>query len=464
MEKQWNVRRQWLRKLLRIHSFVFALSLGVYFLCAFFDPGLLSYDLRQKFRALAVDTVAITATVLGSPVQPVVTANALCNATNGTLSVAIDWADDVNTYTYDIHRDSLPLVTGLVSSLYTDTTIAVGTIYQYEVIAHGPMGPGIATSLPVTVTTPSVCAITSAAPSVTIVSFGGRNIDSYDGTPRIGNKRPLFSGTTSMPGATLLVAVGSDFFAQFTANANGYWEWRPPQGLSLGSHIFTITATDPNNGTRQATATLRFDILRRDDTSSHAVSSAKGVSTTLSGAGTLSGISSPMNFSFVVENTDALVTQGEVLRLTSAVRQLRPKYTHITVPIRYSILDENQGLLFSETHDTYIEEGVVIHQAITIPLYILPGKYFVQGEILLDGINLSRTASFTVQELPLLQLSSGAVITYADMIRNLGWISFLALIFFLLWLFLLIREYGLYLQGDHEVAAYELKKAGYIRK
>jgi hypothetical protein len=144
----YDIRRLWLRRMAKLHTLVFTISLGVYFVLAFFDPGLLSYDLRQKFHALADETIAVTATVLGPPVQPVVTATASCDETSGTLSVELDWADDANTYTYDINRDGTPLVSGLSSSAYSDTNVVVSTTYEYEVTANGPMGPGSATSDP----------------------------------------------------------------------------------------------------------------------------------------------------------------------------------------------------------------------------------------------------------------------------------------------------------------------------
>jgi hypothetical protein len=46
----------------------------------------------------------------------------------------------------------------------------------------------------------------------------------------------------------------------------------------------------------------------------------------------------------------------------------------------------------------------------------------------------------------------------------LGWIVFFFLILLFLWLFLFIREFALYLQGDGEVTEYDLERAGFIRK
>ena len=434
MQKKPDIRSFWLRKLFKVHALALFILLGVYFVFAFLDPGLLSYDLRQKFRALADDTITVSAIVLGPPAQPVVTATADCDESSGTLSVALDWGDDPNTYTYDIVRDSAPLVSGLGTSLYNDTNVVLATTYQYEVTGNGPMGPGSATSVSVSVTTPSVCEITAPAPAVTIVSFAGRNVDSYNGTPRVENRRPIFSGTTSMANATILVSIGVSFLAEFSANANGYWEWQPPYGVPSGSHMFTVTATDPDDGTRQATASLRFDILKRNDTGQSGKMEETGTSPTVPSVPS-SGV--PLDFTLSVDDT---VLQGGALHMKIVIDALQPKYSHITVPIRYSIINENGGSVTTETRKAYITEGATFSESFSIPMYTASGKYFLQAEILLDTMNVSRKAAFTVTELPLIALSSGGTISYADIIRNLGWVVFFSLFFFFFFGFLCFFE------------------------
>lgn len=462
MRNIYDIRRLWLRRLVKLHTLAFVVSLGVYFVLAFLDPGLLSYDLRQKFRALADETIAVTATVLGPPVQPVVTAVADCDETSGTLSVELDWADDANTYTYDIDRDGTPLVSGLSSSAYSDTNVVVSTTYEYEVTAHGPMGPGSATSNPVSVTTPAECEVTAAAPAVTIVSFAGRNIDSYDGKPRVSERRPIFTGTTSMPGATILVTIGDSFISEFSANENGYWEWRPPYGVSSGTHTFTVTATDPDDSARQATATLRFDTLKESDA---AQGGSKKLSAGMAGGQPSSDdIARSIDISLSFQDDESSVLQGEELKLKMAIKSLIERYNHITIPIRYSFLNQDYEIISSYMRDTYIVNGEEIKESIPVPSYMLPGNYFLQVELLFDDMDISRMIPFSVRELPLIRLSSGEVITYADVAHNLGWLVFFLLFLFFSWSSLLIREFVLFLQGDRTVTEYDLKKAGFIRK
>jgi len=458
MEKKQDIRRLWLRKILKIYIYALFVSLGIYLVFAFLDPGLLSYDLRAKFHALAADTIIVTARALDPPVQPVVTGTAICNQVSGTLQIDLDWADDVNTYNYDIDRDNAPLVSSLINSSYNDGVVIVATTYSYVVTANGPVGPGFAISVPVVVTTPGVCEITAPAPVVTIMSFVGRNIDSYNGTPRVTHRRPLFTGTTSMANATILVTVGSSFIAQFLANSNGYWEWQPPYGVSSGSHVFTVTATDPSDGTRQATASLRFDTLKRDATDSSQKNDSRGNDFLTPNA---PNQSVPLEFTLSVDES---VMQGEQLHTKIVIGILKERYSQITVPIRYSVTDEEGTIIFGETRPTSIEAEKEILETFPIPLYIASGKYSLQAEVLLDTTSISRRATFMVQELPLIRLSSGESIAYADIIRQLGWIVFFVLILFFLWLAMFIREFALYMQGDREVTEYDLKRAGYFRK
>lgn len=207
-----QIRSRWLKKLMHLHLFVTGFSLIVYFSVAFFDPGFLSYDLRQKYHALADNVITVSTTVLGVPIKPIVTGVSQCST--NILSVELDWADDVNTYTYDISRNGLPLVTGISLSGYSDTSVALGTLYEYIVTARGPMGPGFTTSDSFSLLTLSTCGSGFVDPTVNIISFDGQSIDSYVGIPSVTNRRPIFSGTTNMSNAIIqLVVAPIEFYS-----------------------------------------------------------------------------------------------------------------------------------------------------------------------------------------------------------------------------------------------------------
>lgn len=463
MRNVLDVRRLWLRKLIKIHSFALAVFLGVYFLFAFLDPGLLSYDARQKFSALADELLVVTATVLAPPVQPVVTATADCNNSTGVLSVVLDWADDANSYTFDIDRDGMSLISGLINSAYIDTNVVVATTYQYEVTGNGPMGPGFATSVPISVTTPTECEVTAAVPTATIVSFAGRGIDSYGGSPRTKNRRPTFTGTTNIPNANVLVTIGTSFLAELTANSNGYWEWKPPYGVVVGKHIFTVVVTDPNDTARSVTVQLEFRIFRESEDEGKRASTKNNEQAPLV-PGRSEEEQSPIEFTLLIENSSHSVEQGGMLWTLVRIDSLLNRYAHLIVPVRYSILDRNGGILFSETKKSYITQGEEIRTTLPIAAYFNPGEHVLQVEIFLDTINISRTLPFDIVELPLIRLSSGDSVSYADIIRNLGWITLAFLVFFFFWLLLFIREFAFFLQGERKITEYDLKKAGLIRK
>jgi hypothetical protein len=263
-----------------------------------------------------------------------------------------------------------------------------------------------------------------------------------------------------MANAIILVTIGNSFIAEFSANSNGYWEWKPPYGVSSGSHTFTVTATDPNDSARRATASLRFDILKKDTDGSSPKTKDGGAESPNTGTPSVP-VMAPLSF---ILSADPTVLQGEPLETKIVIVKLQEKYAYITIPIRYSVTDEDGRVIFTETRQVYITPEAVFEEAFSIPLYVLSGKYFLEAEMLLDNLSVSRKTSFVVQELPLIELSSGAAISYADIIRHLGWIVFFSLLLFFLWLALFIREFALYLQGDGEVTEYDLNKAGYFRR
>lgn len=465
--KKRDTGRKWLRRLLKIHTITLTVVLGVYFVLAFLDPGLFSYDMRQKFHALA-DDIVVTATVLDPPATPVVTAEAECDESSATLTVELDWGNDPNTYTYDVTRDSSPLVSGLVNSAYSDTNVAVATTYEYVVTANGPMGPGFADSVPVSVTTPSACDITLPAPNVSIVSFSGKNVQDTSDTPAVRNRRPLFTGVTNMPNARIdLLVESTPFYTGTTyANANGYWEWQVPAKLSEGVHALTVTATDVNDPMRQAVSVLFFRIKDGSDQEKSSDDSDDSDVETFKAQRDKTDkeiFKTPFfSFTLVVKNPDASVLQGEDLLVGLTIQDVNAKYADTTVKVRYNIADEKHNLVSSVTKDLFVRAGREAEESFSIPLYTSPRKHFITAEVLLEEINISREVSFWVAELPLLKLSNGGIVTYADFMKSIGWVVLLLLFIIFLWSFLLIREFALYIHGYGKITERDLKKAGFF--
>ncbi|MEK7494277.1 MAG: hypothetical protein AAB615_00205 [Patescibacteria group bacterium] len=456
-----------MQRLLKIHALVTALFVIGYFLFTLFDPGLLSYTLREKFHVFADDTITLTATVLAPPVQPVVTATAVCDTSTGQLRVELDWANDVNSSSFDIDRDSLPLVTGLTASAYNDTGVLVGTSYSYEVTANGPMGPGFAISDPVSVTTPSVCDVVIPDGSVTITTFNRKSLDSYSGTPSTTNRRPFFAGTSNIANADIEISVGPDsiLFATLSANANGYFEWRPTNNLPFATQTFSVTATDPTDSARTATDQLEFRIREAsevtEDTDLGSSENDTPVSTG-SGREDKGAPQPPATFQLTIGNKDGQVYQGQELYALLYIESIEEKYQSVGIPLRLSIIDLDGNVVTSITREEFLKRGGEVRSTLSIPPYIRSGEYLFQAEAIFEKTIVSVSERITILELPIFQLGGGTVITYNDIIRNLSWIVLLLVLFFLFTFLLLVREFGLFLQGKGTVAEGALKKAGYF--
>lgn len=467
MRKKEEIRgRVWLRRLFKIHTWLLVISFGLYFTFAFLDPGFFSYDLRQKFRALADETIAITATVLGPPVQPIVSAVAECDEDTDTLSVRLDWADDENTSTFDIDRDSLPLVSGLVASEYRDLNVSLGTTYEYIVVANGPMGPGSATSLPVTATTANSCGNLAADPTVNVISFNGENAENASETFETTDRTPLFTGVTNIPSAIVQIVLQSDpvYTATVFANVNGYWEWSVPASLSFGSHTLTVTATDPNDSSRTSTDIFTFNVVKR---SGNTTSEKRKRDTAVPVTEEIQKLleTKPfLDFSLSLKNKDGVVAQGDELITAIEILSVDSKHNDTNVLVKYNVLDKEKKLVFFQTKETFIHAGRSIEERIAIPLYMQAEEYSLAVEFLFSDMTVSKVVSFRITELPLFKLSTGETITYADFVRNLGWLALLILIILLIWIFLFLREFALYLHGQGHITEQQLRNAGFIHK
>lgn len=473
MKQRTKKREQKLRRLIHMHLVITGFSLSMYFLIAFFDPGFLSYDLRQKYHTIASEVLTVSATVLGAPVSPIVTGTSQCESSTSTLHNDIDWPDDVNTYTYDIMRDGLPLASGLSLSEYHDNGIVVGTAYTYIVTAHGPMGSGYATSNTLSLITPPVCGEFSVTPDVQIYSFDGQSLSSYVDVPTATHRRPIFTGTTNIPNAIVQIVVGppSNVIVQLSANINGYFSWQPPINFSYGEQVFALTVSDPSDSSRVAHTSFIFAIENNDrkagkdnGSPSQQITASGGKSTPSVPILPSGRDDHPFAFSVSVENDQGKIFQGESLEVSVSIQDIPTKYENTFLPLRFSIIDEQGNTVTSFTHEELLKTGTIVRRSMEVPLYAQPGSYSVQIEILSDEANVSRIQSFSVIDLPLLSLGGEAFITYAEIVHNIGWIVLTLLVFLLLWLFLFMREYGLYLHALRHITEQHLMNAGLMTR
>lgn len=462
---------------MRLHVVLTAIAFGLYFLAAFFySPRFFLSDIQAKIHALA-DTLTITARVLDAPVKPVVSATAVC--ASGVLRVDLDWADDDNTYTYDVSREGDALVTGLTASSYRDTNVAVGTSYDYVVTAYGPMDPGSATSDAVSVTTPSECVVDLPDATVAVTAIDSVSLVGRTGVPRTSNQTPKFTGTSNIAGAIIDIVVSGErtVSVRTTANANGYWSVRVPSELTHGVYTASVTATDPTDATQAATQTLVFVTVKGDrDEQGGGMSLApttpimpstvkKPPTDTKETPTPQPPMAIPLDFSLDIVDADGEVFQGSVVASRIIITRLDEEYASEGATIHYRVVDERDRVVASLDKEwANLSGGQRIEEAVAVPQDATKGKYTLRVEIRSKKLSVGREKGFSIAEMPFLNFGGGILVTYPQFVRNVGWVAFGSLFSLLSWLLLWIREYWLYLHSLRHVLDRHLSGKGFIKK
>lgn len=491
---------------------------GVFGIVALFHPGFFVYGMRHLTTALA-DDLNLTALVLPPPATPVVTSELSCNPLNLSMALDLDWSVDSGggTFTYDIERNGLPLVSGLSSSMttYLDTNMTIATTYTYIVRANGPMGPGFSDSAPITLTTPYNCDGLTP-PTVAVTLFQGNPVDGIDDHVKTHRRQPTLVGTSNIPYANIRITIDGEtrLVADVTANINGYWEWKPPVRLNFERSVMNIVATDPLNSSRYAVTALYYQIVRSEESESRQSNNPEDgpVLTSRGGAGQqrngegLANQEIPLEVSFGTINRATSFQQGETIALVLTPSKIPESITK-SLTLRTEEGGLSQDLVESIHNDinpregetishkianmTGIEKSIVVHfqlldsegnsvavvaqeallrvnepiiAEMKIPLYIKPGRYSIAANLTIDGVLYSKSQEITVRSLPVIRLSSGRDITYDEFIWNLGWISFIILSTLLLWLFFVFYEYWLFMKGKLYVDELDFRKLGFISR
>lgn len=437
------------RFLARVHFWILGFSLLGYLALVFtLGPGFLSFDISQKIRALADEIIVVTAVVLGPPATPVVTATPSCVGLNPRIT--LDWADNAATTSWDVDRDSAPLVTGLTSSTYIDTAVMGTTSYTYIVTAYGPMSPGIATSSSVSATAID-CSTLLPPATLTLTHIANKDITPPRTLPiKVSESRPRFRGNTNIVNAIVdITLTRPSITAQISANANGYFTWKPPRALRVGKHSLTVTVTDPNDSSRTTTETLEFytkEVEVEEEEDEVPIPLIDTVS--------------PFDYTLTIDTPAATIKQGERLDFTlKPVRGLFPTDT-VFEPI---IVNERGEVVFTAPSQTITPSGRSgMRWSMDTPVYLPEGTYSLQVEAFFRGISVTRSALFTLEVKPLFQLGDRGVITYAEVASLLGWVLFVALCLLVLFLLFFLREYWLYLHSMRHITERELKRAGMI--
>lgn len=490
-------------KIMKIHlSFSIFFAILYIALSLIYSQEFLLADIKGKFTALAEETVAITAKVLGPPEKPLVSGSAVCS--NGHLSVDLDWPDDEGSYSFNIEKDGLILVNGLADSQYKDELVETGQIYSYIVTAFGSMNPGNVVSDTVAVAMPDECEVILPDLVVNIVTLAGKNVLNYEGVPAITSRRPIFTGTTNITNADIPILIYESaaisaqntdnangywsgeapvdvnlgvhnvqiIATQTTANANGYWSWEAPVDLNLGAHNVQIIATDPADISRKVSDDLKFKIVKVDNEKNNNNEKNKEISVINSNSQQISEENTAESeetfqeekkeipLSFVLDLDRDEVFQGKDLETSIYINKLDTDYEGAEVILRYSVFDEKGENKISFLENSSLNLGRKIDKKINIPGYFKNGRYQIKVEIIFDKYNISRDVFFNLLERPVLKLGGGIIMTYSEILSNIGSIASLLILLLLLWLILFLIERSLYLHALRHITEINLRKIG----
>lgn len=464
-----EIKKQRFRKLARTHAIFTMIIFGLYLtLSSVYGVEFIFSDMREKFTAFADDVIVLTAKVLGPPVQPVVSGTSVCS--NGNLSVALDWADDENSETFDIARDGETLITGLIDSQYSDSLVALNSTYNYVVTAKGVMDPGQAVSQVVSVTTMEECKIILPPPVVNITAFNNKSVFSYGGTPATTLKRPTFSGTTNIPNAIIKIELHSGIIivADVIANGVGYWEWSPLVDISLGAHQLLVSAQDPEDILRKSDTTFDFIVesvpVNEADSDTHDNKKKNDSNTTSRhGAGKTAVIKNneqkaPFDFMLSLQNNS--IFQGDELMANIEMQNLLAEHIGTGAEAEYRIFNNDGIKVFEDVQAITLSKELTIDHNIQVPKYFKDGKYKLQVNIISNKFNISQEKAFTVLPVPFLNLGGGTVMTYPDFLSRLGMIGLWLFISLIVWLFVFMREYWLYLHAWRHITERSLDRLG----
>jgi hypothetical protein len=431
-----------------------------------FDSSFFARDANEKTgRVLGATTLSLR--IIGPPEKPVLSAEPLCSY-GGSPFVRLSWLTTRDTDYYDLERDLNPLVSGVAALSYDDYAVSSGTSYSYLITAFGPAGQ--TASDPIVATT-NIC---SALPDPTceITSLNSLPLGGYSIPPTVTTPRPLFSGTTNIANALIAISlVGPTSISNSTtASLAGFWSWQPMVNLSAGSYALTITATDPNELTRQQSTILSFVIsappVTEENKTDHEDKEKKKkkteeISTTVPVTPT-GTIIAPFEMKLEVQNQNSIVYSGRDLKTKLTIASSN-EFKLRNQSIKYLIVDSKGTLIFQTEANVNLSSGVIVEKNISLPRLLKNGRYKVIAQTENAGIIISAESFFTLQEPPLV-VAGPVRFTLTELLTNLGWVIAILILFLLVFLILLSIEYWLYKHSQIHITEDLLKKEGFLDK
>jgi hypothetical protein len=463
---------------LRAASFllIFYLILGM-----LVDPRFLAYDFRQKYSAIASSSaITVSMRVMGEPEKPVLTAEA--GWENDLNFIDLAWNQTEDATSFDLYRDSLPLITGLTQTTYRDENIEINTFYDYKVLARGSAGETFSDEIHIF----SDDHEASEMPDCQITALDNL---SFTNAIQTTNLAPVFSGTTNLENALIQIElVGpSMLIATTSANSNGYWSWSALENLAIGTYTISVTATDPENSLISAQISNSFEIVvsaspAEEDVNHHS-NNQTGSKKTSSGTAIVpqvittvpsenppsaepnetSTISVKNLFAIFVSvtNPDKLVYADDDLIVSTKVATVDPNFENNPIELRYTVLNEKNDPLINFSEKTVLPKNKTIGRNIHISHLVPTGKYRIVVSASDQNLTVAGEDFFQIQEYYLLSIGN-LQITLSQIMQSLSWIILALICLLLFFLFLLNMEKYFISHAQRQITEKFLSTKGYF--
>lgn len=464
----------------KIHA---AITMAVFFLYVgaglFFDGAFLKADIRSK-AALASSGVHFGQRIYGSPQKPAVSISTGCNYANGIGYANLSWEADSEALHFDIYRGGTILASGISLNSYADNGVSNSSEYSYYVVAKGFAQDKTSDSVMITT---GVCKA-KPTPAIAILSLENKSVSDPNAVYSTNERRPLFSGNTSIPNAIISITLHSEqiIISETTANENGYWSWTSPVDLSYETHTIYITAVDPEDLLRSISTSFDFIIRKEvedddeEDESEDEESNQKSSSTVETSnsnssgsansqekneSGAVSEVVAFPKIKVTVENDKAKINAGSVVTVKTDILNYEELDKNKDIEITYVIIDSEGNAVSNISETKKISEADSFTKDIKLPVHLKGGEYKIRVSLNYGNYNISADKTISISEPAIINLGGSFLFTYSELISNLGWIFLLALFVLVAMLGMLLLEYFYYTHALFNITEYNLWKAGF---
>ncbi|NTV41653.1 MAG: hypothetical protein HGA61_05310, partial [Candidatus Moranbacteria bacterium] len=355
-----------------------------------------------------------------------------------------------------------------------DSNVVAGTDYTYIVTASGSSGDMI--SDPLTVRAKDCFIIEKPDPTLTLVSFDGKEV--VQGAALVTtNKIFKLTGTTNMPNANIQIKTlpGPIFVSTLQANLNGYWEYYLPGQLNEGNYSFQIMATDPDSFLRNITKNYAFKIESLpgggggENGGDHGGGHSGGHTTTPgkgSGGVVVVPPKPPMeeaDMNLIVQNKDSKVFRGQDLQFELILSNKERISTNVdkVYNLEYDVLDKTNAVVFAVQATEKIP-GNVLEKNLLLPTGLPDGNYKIRATLSAGNNILTSEKNFTFSDMPIFNLGGGFTATYCQVVSAIGWLLIISLLLLIIFLLMFLIEYFLFREALFTVDEYDLAKRGMI--